>query len=121
MNFTYCSFISGLFFRVRCRDENRLTACSLLFGRSWRGSLNGSGATQLLSSSLKTFLSMISMKMVSSTEGAGLLSCSVQLNTVCPSILSGALSGLLMPCADSLICIKLGQGSKIEGRPLSST
>lgn len=121
MNATYCSCISGFLLKFRCRDSSRLTACSLLFGRCWRGSLNGNGATQLLASSLRTFLSIITRNKLSSLDGASLLSCSVLLNTVCPSNLSGDLLGLLKLGCVSLMDIKLVHGLKMECRQLSNT
>ena len=58
------------------------------------------------------------MKLVFSTDGAGLLSFSVRLNTVCPSVLSGAVPDLLELWSVSLTCMKLVQGWKIELRQL---
>ncbi len=74
MKVTKWDFISGFFSNVRNREVRRVNTWSLLLGSRWRGVLNGSGATQLLLSSINISLSMISRKHLSSIDNPTLLS-----------------------------------------------
>lgn len=72
-----CSFMSVFFSSMRRNVARRLTACVLLLGSLHLGSLKGWGTTQLLESSMKTSLSIIPRKALSSTDMVDLSSSGV--------------------------------------------
>lgn len=90
-----------------------------------RGTLQGTGATQLFNVSLYISRSMISKNTVSSMDGVGLLSESVSLKTLRPRVFNDAWHGRFFcsPPRDtsSVRFMKPLQGLRIEGWPFYST
>ena len=84
-----CSFTTGFLSRLRLSDKSRFRASALLSGRQCLRVFNGSGPTQLFLSSLFKPCSMICMNVMSSMDGATLLSSLVCWNTVEPYCSAG--------------------------------